>query len=263
MSSLITRLIDTAEAQNRGPGELFEEVVKLACQDLVSTGDKVIDIGAHNGFHLFPMATAVGRTGRVYAFEPLPYLVRYLKKLRLRRFKFQIRFYQLALGNSNQQSTFTYFREFPGFSGLQRRLTSFTDQEGGRVEIVVQQKKLDSVLPDVKGISLIKIDIEGGELHALMGGRDILANSRPVVIFECGFQSSADIYDYSMEDFFGFFERLDYSVFSLAGEPLSRDDWFIHPCWEVVALPREKSDLAKRFPAYCEQALQSAGGGLA
>ena len=63
----------------------------------------------------------------------------------------------------NQQSSFKFFREEPGYSGLRRRLTPFSDQQGGLEEIVVQQSRLDSVLPDSTGISFIKIDIEGGE----------------------------------------------------------------------------------------------------
>ena len=261
MSNLIIQMIEAANRRSLDKGVLFEEVVKLAYQDILLPGDNVIDIGANVGFHLFPMARAVGRKGRVHAFEPLPHLLKILKKQTRRQLLFNIRFYQLALGMHNQKTSFKFFREEPGYSGLRRRLTPFTDQEGGLEEIVVQQSRLDNVLPDSTGISFIKIDIEGGELHALMGGRDLLAKSRPVIIFECGFQDTAEIYEYTTEDFFGFFDKLEYSVFSLGGDPFSKEDWHIHPCWELIALPVERAELSGRFPGYCEQALNKVGSG--
>lgn len=256
--NLIPELIETTSQLNLDAGELFEAVIRCAYEDIIEPGDRVIDIGANAGLHLFPMVRAVGWRGKVYAFEPLPHLLKYLQRQALKKFLFNIRFYELALGLEDKQSSFKYFREFPGFSGLQKRLTPFSDQEGGLQEIRVQQKRLDDVLPANTAASLIKIDIEGGELHALMGGRQLLQNSRPVILFECGFQNTADTYNYTMEDFFGFFEGLGYSVFSLAGDVLTRDDWHIHPCWELLALPDEKQKLATRFPGYCQQVLDSA-----
>ena len=71
MSNLILQMIEAANRRSLDKGVLFEEVVKLAYQDILLPGDKVIDIGANVGFHLIPMARAVGRKGRVYALNQL------------------------------------------------------------------------------------------------------------------------------------------------------------------------------------------------
>lgn len=245
-----------AEQQNIDVGQVFEEVVKCIYQGIISPGDHVIDVGAHVGFHTIPMARAVGRKGRVYAFEPLPQMMKILKKRRRRKFLFNIKLYKIALGNKEQYSSFQYFQQFPAYSGLQQRLTPFNQQEGKLQEISVRQSRLDSIFPADARFSLIKIDIEGGELHALMGGTGLLTHCRPVVIFECGFQSSADVYHYTMDDFFGFFEKLEYSVYYLSGEPFTRKEWVDNqPCWDMVALPIENNAFANQLPGYCRQVI--------
>ncbi len=256
MTLLVDQMHAFASNNDIGAGEVFEEVVKTAYQDLIQNGDRVVDIGAHKGFHLFPMTECVGRSGKVYAFEPIPYLYGTLKK-RIRKKGFRnIKLYRRALSNSKGISSFQHFKEFPAFSGINRRQTPFDDNEGGLEEIIVKTTCLDKVIPWYVKVSFMKLDIEGGELHALMGGEKLVARSRPVIIFEGGNNSSAKTYNYSKDDFFGFFEKHGFKLYTIAGTPFVRDTWE-NPerCWEFVALPEEKSQLIEAFPRYCKQAM--------
>lgn len=44
---------------------------------------------------------------------------------------------------------------------------------------------LDDALPDLEGVTLVKMDIEGSEPRALLGGRRFFQRNRPVIIAEC------------------------------------------------------------------------------
>lgn len=238
-------------------GEVFEEVVKIAHQNLIQKGDYVVDIGAHHGFHLFPMSESVGKNGKVYAFEPLPKLYSSLKKRIRKRSIKNIKLYDYALGQKRDKSSFQYFKEFPAYSGLERRETPFDDIEGGLETIKVRQRRLDSLIRFSK-VSFMKLDIEGGELYALMGAKKLVKRSKPIIIFEGGSQSSANTYHYTKDDFFNFFEELGYSIFTIDGQPFDRVKWENPaPCWEFVALPEEKINLRERFPDFCKEALQT------
>src|SRR4051812_19134780 len=48
----------------------------------VHPGETVVDVGANFGLFAYYLSRAVGRTGKVYAFEPIQYSRRILKNLR-------------------------------------------------------------------------------------------------------------------------------------------------------------------------------------
>ena len=75
--------------------------------------------------------------------------------------------------------------------------------------------RLDDVLLKRAKVSLIKLDIEGGELDALRGAKGVITKCRPAIIFECGSEqdlrrqdlSRRELYDYITAD-------LHYKMFS-------------------------------------------------
>ncbi len=165
-----------------------------------------------------------------------------------------------ALANKSGATQFNFFENRPAFSGIQRRNTPFDDEEGGLTKLKVKQSTLDKQLPFFKKVSAIKLDIEGGEFHALQGAKRTLKRSRPLVIFENGRQSSAMTYGYSAEDFFHYFDDVGFDIFWLSGEPFQPEDWRLKKrCWEFVALPREDAGFATRLPDLCRQVLERAG----
>lgn len=256
MADLIDQLNVFADQRGVSVGSLFEEVVKVAYQDFLQPGDRVVDVGAHTGFHMFPMAEAVGKKGCVYAFEPIEKLYKRLKKQVKENGLKHIKLYNLALGDSAGSVSFSYFEKHPAYSGLQQRPTPFEEGEGGLQNITVKCRMLDKVLPRFRKVSFLKLDIEGGEYRALLGCERVLRKSRPVIIFENGRGQSAKDYGYSADDFFNLFERHDMNIYLLSGEPFGHGDWD-KPinCWEFVALPKEKSHMATKFREYCKQVL--------
>lgn len=259
MYELLDEMHAWAERTKQPVGILFEEAVKKTYQAYLSSGDKAIDIGAHKGAHLIPMAESVGRNGQIIAFEPIPKLCQQLSKtIKKKRLK-QIKLHNVAVGLEKGTTTFSYFENKPAYSGLQRRATPFDDKEGGLTEITVNTAPLDHFRPFWGSVKFIKLDIEGGELHALQSGKRMLQKSRPMIVFENGKSQSAKIYNYEKEDFFSFFESLDYQLYVITGEPFTRDDWQKHiKCWEYVGLPKENAIFAERLPQLSQAVLSEA-----
>jgi len=262
MTDIIADFHRVAEQSGVRVGQLFEDTVQKIYEAWLKPGDYAVDVGAHKGRHLFPMLKAVGPMGQVYAFEPIKSLYKNLEReLKKRQFT-NAKLFELALGRQLGKIPFNYFENRPAFSGIERRGSSFTDSEGGLSKINVQCATLDSKLPVFKRISAIKLDIEGGELHALMGARKCLSKSRPLTVFENGRQASAKVYGYTADDFFQFFESVDMRVFWLSGEEFTLADWQKNKlCWEFVALPSENAGFADRLPDLCKEALAANSSG--
>jgi hypothetical protein len=57
--------------------------------------------------------------------------------------------------------------------------------------ISVQVARLDDIIPQSVTVALIKLDIEGGEYHAMLGAAETIIRSQPIIIFEASDKSSA------------------------------------------------------------------------
>jgi FkbM family methyltransferase len=140
-----------------------------------------IDVGAHVGEFLYYMIDISPR-GRHHAFEPLPHLSQQLKE----SFP-QVNVHQAAVGDSSGESEFLFVENDPGYSGLRRRVYNRPDPK--ITPIRVRVVTLDEVIPSNEKIAFIKIDIEGGEFHAIKGGIETIRRGKPVIVFEGGSHS--------------------------------------------------------------------------
>lgn len=166
---------------------------------LCPVGGTVMDIGANLGDWTLAMANAVGREGRVYAFEPIPYLAEAISKtLRINGFtNSQAR--EIALSDQEGEASFTLVladNELVNVrcSGLNGG-TSDLDVGGATAQtITVTTTTLDSFVAaeGLERLDFIKIDVERHEAQVLGGAKETLARFRPAVIFEAGNEEEAD-----------------------------------------------------------------------
>ena len=129
------------------------------------------DVGANVGFYSLLAAALVGAAGHVFAFEPLPRNVGYLKRhLALNRAA-NVRVFELAIGEHEGVGSFA--AEPTGFMG---RLSD----EGA---ITVRVATLDALLDrgQLAPPHYIKMDIEGAELSALRGAQQCIQQHRPLI----------------------------------------------------------------------------------
>ena len=105
----------------------------------------------------------------------------------------------MAWSDRDGTSTFEYVANATGYSGLRKRIY---DRPNLRIEqLSVRTSRMDNVVPAETQVSFIKIDVEGGEYHVMLGGLETIKRSRPVIVFEAGPESTS-CYDVTPEAMF-------------------------------------------------------------
>jgi FkbM family methyltransferase len=173
-----------------------------------------VDVGANRG-QVLREALRVAPEGRHVAFEPIPRLA---AELSLAFPAVECR--AKALGAQPEVAQFCHFRKLDGWSGL-RRSPEISDERGRPEFIDVEVSTLDAEMAGRKP-GVIKIDVEGAELAVLEGGRSLLCEARPVLIFE-HVSKAGELYGATPEALWDLLSELGYVIFSVTGEgPFTR-----------------------------------------
>jgi FkbM family methyltransferase len=149
---------------------------------LLIPGDLFVDGGANIGLFTLVGAAAVGASGQVIAFEPAETTRRSLiRNVALNGFTW-VSVRAEALGSESAS------RRFVVFDGDASGLSSFspeTGQQGGTVT-AVETRAIDEILvgPQRDRLALVKLDLEGAEVAALVGARAILELGQADVLVE-------------------------------------------------------------------------------
>lgn len=164
------------------PGErhsVNEYCTRAIAQKIIREGDVVLDLGANEGFHTFNMASLVGPSGQVHAFEPNPaHWANLLNKK-------CIRLWPMAVGD--RVSVENFYLPVEHNHHQVASLVNPTDFMGSvemRV-LTVPQVTVDCIDEiSRENLSFVKMDIERREFFGIRGMRETLRNSRPVMVFE-------------------------------------------------------------------------------
>lgn len=152
---------------------------------LVVRGDVVFDMGGNVGLYTVVLARAVGEQGRVYVFEPVPRNVASIKRnVSLNRMQERVTVTQVAVSDRRGEMDL-YFSSVLDRSNS--GWASLVPDTGRPDRVVVPTIDIDSFIREhgISKVDLIKMDIEGAELSALKGMRNLLsAESAPIIHFE-------------------------------------------------------------------------------
>jgi FkbM family methyltransferase len=214
-------------------GELAMRAVLAASLREDST---YVDVGTNRG-QVLAQAALLAPRARLIAFEPVPELA---AQLRASFPSLDCR--ELALGATEGSAEFTHFRKLDGWSGLQRS-PEISDERGAPEQIEVRVSTLDRELAAGPGPDVLKIDVEGGELDVLRGGRETLARSRPLIVFE-HVAAAAALYGAASGELWDELSALGYEVLALTGGPPLDRAAFCAPGDEVNWLARPRREIA-------------------
>ena len=167
-----------------------------------------VDIGANQGEYSLFAAKRLTQ-GRVLAFEPLPSILKVLKKnIELNQFKV-IEVFELGLSDKEEMLKIHEIED--EHEGL---ATFYPGERKGLAEFEVQLKTLDDVVEksNCPRVDFIKLDIEGGELKALKGSRKTIGKFKPLVMVEIN-NDTYQAAGYSSTDIVEFFSALNYHPF--------------------------------------------------
>ncbi|MGA3005788.1 MAG: FkbM family methyltransferase [Acetobacteraceae bacterium] len=219
----------------------YEHILECCYRSLVSTGDTVVDVGAHTGRHTEILADLVGSNGRVLAFEPLPQARRVLEA---RRLGSQVRVFDCALADFVGKSSFVHARGTPEESGLRRKVYNRPDLVDPK-EIEVEVRKLDDFLSDLAALAFVKIDAEGAEILCLRGASAALERFRPFVSVEYG-RPSYSAYGNEPRTLFDVARSFGYIVGDLFGAVCADLAEWETVCdfayWDWFLVPEERLD---------------------
>jgi FkbM family methyltransferase len=159
----------------------LEPPVQEALRRLLAPGDVFYDVGANVGFFTLVGARLVGPTGRVVAFEPVPWCARAVgRNIALNAFEHaQIR--AEAVGAADGSARLYVVGE-----ASWSHLESTGRHADVRDEIDVTVVSIDSLVAagTIPGPDVMKIDTEGAELQAIEGARETIAAHRPAIVCE-------------------------------------------------------------------------------
>ncbi len=176
---MLLDLSDWGERRAYFSGTYFQENLVLLLENLVRSGDIFIDVGANVGLITILAARLVGPSGSVYSFEPdpkaLPSLRDHVKVNTLTN----VRVFEVGLSDREGQATLVEALNalrWVSLSGLSE------EEHGDTIRLV----RGDDVLTDLdlSRPVILKIDVEGHELHALRGLSRLLERRELAVICE-------------------------------------------------------------------------------
>ena len=195
-----------------------EPIISKFCKP----GMIVFDVGANIGEWTLTMANGVGAQGRVYSFEPPPFLFDALNKTVVANQFNQVIVSPYALNDKSK--TMDFYIQYDENELLDARLSRLdspadfkewiTDGKKAK-KIQVKTITLDefAVKEKLERLDFIKIDAEGYESAIVEGGLTVLKKFRPNLILECG-----GVYD-SEEKRKRMVTRLRELDYSLVGTP--------------------------------------------
>lgn len=155
-----------------------------------------IDVGCHKG-EILNLMLKYSPEGKHYAFEPIPCLYNKLKN----RYEQKASVFPYALSDTKGETTFQLVRNALAYSGIKRR--KYNVKNPDIEEIIVKKIPLDEIVPSNEIIHFVKIDVEGGEFGVLRGARNLLKQSKPIILFEFG-KGASDYYGTSPFDLFNY-----------------------------------------------------------
>jgi FkbM family methyltransferase len=171
----------------------------------VPMGGVVYDLGANVGYYTLLSSVLAGARGRVFAFEPLPRNLEYLKRhLSLNRIE-NAAVIEAAVADRSGRVRF------------EEDASTSKGRIGAQGALEVRSIALDDWIDEGKlpQPDLLKIDIEGAELQALQGARKALARSHPAIFLST---HSGKVH----EDCLSFLDSLGYRTIPIDGKPLER-----------------------------------------
>jgi FkbM family methyltransferase len=162
----------------------------------LAAGDTAVDIGAHKGAYTYWMRRAVGPRGRVYAFEPQPDLAERLRELVRGRGIENVEVENAALSSCSG----TLLLHVPGgATSPGASLEPRAHDKSYPVRVTTLDEYFET--EERSRIRFLKCDAEGHELEVFRGGRTLLAEIRPILLFECELRhrrsgSVAEVFDW-------------------------------------------------------------------
>ena len=173
----------------------------------LNTGDVFIDIGANIGVYTLTAAQKIAQ-GKVYAFEPFEQNHNsLLSNIELNTFQ-NIQVEKLAIAECKKNISLFYDEADKNLGMVSAYNASMKN------ETIIKAVALDDYAAEnkINKIAIVKMDIEGNELFALQGMKNILNYHQPKLLIEID-AAILSRTTYVAKDIFDFLDALNYAPF--------------------------------------------------
>ena len=231
-------LADDLDRQTYFLGRYYDLEIQQAIASILKLGDTFVDIGANVGNTTLTAARVVGPSGKVFAFEPHPACFARLCDASRHNALEYVTAFPFGLGEHTETKTLKVLGGGTILSTFTENVSADTVREEYEISIEVGDEKLK----DATGRALIKIDIEGFELFALLGLRKTIERLQPMFITEVSSRNLGRS-NVTVNDLYSFFSERSYRPYTLG---LRRSGfWRYQLSLSQVHAPSE-------FPADCD-----------
>jgi FkbM family methyltransferase len=159
---------------------IYDVAVSETLWNLIRPGDFVLDIGANIGYTTNLCSFRAGSTGKIWAFEPNPKLLKRLRKNIGYLNNNNVELFPIGLSDSNEEGFLVLPDTYNHNEGV-----AFIGSGSEGNSISVELKKLDDLIPEDVIINTMKIDVEGHEM-AVFKGAERIFNRKGIenIVFE-------------------------------------------------------------------------------
>ncbi len=198
---------------------------------LLTPNSVFVDVGANFGYFTCLAGTRIGArgAGRVFAVEPNPAL------LELLRANASINWSMCPITISPVAAAATAGRgslSIPADGAANASLSASGDDPGA---VAVELQPLDAIIPAGMAVDVMKIDVEGHELGALLGARRVLADSPDIKIIMEWSPGQMAAAGYGREDLLALIENLGMTTYEAPADGRAAD-WRELPRERLLAL---------------------------
>jgi len=185
--------------------ELNEPLVLHAIDQYAVPGSTVLDIGTNVGLWTTRMSLAVGPSGSVHSFEPVPPTAGQLRENVALSHADNVVVHEVGLSDKPGNATIHVPVGAAGRASLAAESDTCTQYE-------ITLVRFDDVWIELgePAVSFVKVDIEGSEVQFFEGARRFFTSQRPVVTCEV-LNAKLRRMGHTRDELFDFFRELGYS----------------------------------------------------
>ncbi|MGA2594149.1 MAG: FkbM family methyltransferase [Bryobacteraceae bacterium] len=191
---------------------IFEAPNVRILQRLCRPGSYMFDVGANLGLMALPVLRSVSES-RVVSFEPSPNTVQFLRRtVKDSGLGDRWRLVEKAVAYASGTANFSLSARTEGlYDGLRH---THRTAEARQVQVEVTSLDEEWMSMGCPPVSMIKIDVEGGELDVLRGARECLSRERPLILLEWS-DLNLPAYDIPRDALFPFSRECFYMLYAL------------------------------------------------
>jgi FkbM family methyltransferase len=191
----------------------YEWPVEAQIARILRQGDAFIDVGANVGYFSIVAANLVGEKGEVHGFEPNHKVCRLFKASIAANSLCNVHAIPVALWSESRILGLTGQHD-SGFAHVYTERVQGDVRNVENVEAITFDAYAQSFVQ--RPIKLVKIDVEGAEVHVLHGMRQTLQKDGPCLIVEAQDWSLSQ-FGHRLEDMFVLLEQYGYIAYDLEG----------------------------------------------